>query len=60
MAPMRAEQTKPTRSANRKNFRFFLLTLGSGLSGLGLAGIMTEIHPLDALHDALRQGFCLE
>ena len=55
-----AEQTKPTSSATRKNFRFFLLTLGSGSSELGLAGIMSGSSALDSLPDLFRQGFCFE
>jgi hypothetical protein len=39
VAPKIVEQTSPTSRASSKNFRFFLVTLGSGSSGLGLEGI---------------------
>jgi hypothetical protein len=60
MAPNTAEQTSPTKSASNRNFRFFLVTFGSGSKGLGLAGIMTGNGDAAVWHDALRQGFCFD
>jgi len=60
MAPNIAEQTKPTRSASIRNFRFFLVTFGSGSEGLGLAGIMTGNGDAAVWRDGRRQGLCFE
>jgi hypothetical protein len=57
-APKTAEQTEPTKSASRRNFRFFLMTFGSGSSGLGRAGIMAGSRVVDSLQDSLLQGCC--
>ena len=40
-SPKIAEKTSPTTTAISRNFLFFTVTLGSGLDGLGLAGIMS-------------------
>ena len=40
-SPKIAEKTSPTTTAISRNFLFFAVTLGSGLEGLGLAGIMS-------------------
>ena len=58
--PNPAENTRPIRSASSRNFRFFLVTFGSGSSGLGLAGIMTGSSAVDSWPDSFRQGFCFE
>jgi hypothetical protein len=57
MVPNTAEQTSPTTNATSRNFRFFLTTLGSGSSGLGLAGIMMGSSYMDSLRVSFSQDF---